>query len=215
MISSICWQWYSLDCTSTLLMGFVDKLLRPYNPPEMPGFPDRSRVEMLSSAGMLRVTITPRSKLYLVLELALLAAFVAMGWKQWPALFREQPIIFIFVAIGIISGLWYQVAGSEEIEFSQQRLMIRKDRPLWPKNLEYPLRECSELQIREPGEGESDRFSCRVRGSTFTFGADLSEEQATQIMIELQRTLPDAADQLLASGSADPFGKHFTTLKLS
>ena len=169
---------------------------------------------MLSSAGMLKVTITPNSRLYLVLELALLAAIVAMGWKQWPALFREQPAIFIFVAIGILSGLWYQVAGSEEIEFSQQRLMICKDRPLWAKNLEYPLRECSELQIRNPGEGESDRFSCRVRGSTLTFGADLTEDQAINILVELQRALPDAADQLLSFG-ADPFGKHFTTLKLS
>jgi hypothetical protein len=170
---------------------------------------------MLSSAGMLKVTITPNSRLYLVIDIALLVAFAVLGWKQWPALFREQPLISGFVAIGILSGLWYQVAGSEEIEFSQHRLTIRKDRPLWTKNLEYPLSECSELQTREPGEGESDRFSCRAEGSTITFGANLSEEQATQIMIELQRTLPYAAHQLLASRDVDSFGKHFTTLKLS
>ena len=176
--------------------------------------PDRNRVEILSASGMLRVTITPQSKLYLAIEVAITVAFVMIGWKQWPALFREQPIIFTFVALGILTGLWYQVAGSEEIEFNQERMSIRKNRPLRPRSWECPLKDCALLEIREPGEGESDRLQCKIRGTTVTFGSGLSFEQANNILIELQRALPQAAHQLLAGGT-NPFGKHFTTLNLS
>ncbi|MBZ5507601.1 MAG: hypothetical protein LAO78_19235 [Acidobacteriia bacterium] len=47
-------------------------------------------------------------------------------------------------------------------------------------------------------------------------GASLVSSHAAldNILVELQRVMPEAAHQLL-SGGADPFGKHFTTLKLS
>jgi hypothetical protein len=175
----------------------------------------RRKVEIESASGTLRVTITPQFSIWVILEIAGFLAFFVLVWKQSPNFYREHPLFCALFGLGMLRGLWYQVSGSEEIEFSQQRLMIRTDRPLWPKSWEAPLQDCANLQTHEPSEEHSNRFSCRVGGSTVTFGKDLSPEQADEIMIELQRALPDVADRLLASGAGDPYGKHFTTLNLS
>jgi hypothetical protein len=170
-------------------------------------------MEMVSASGVLRITITPQLSLWILLEAAVVVAIVAMGWKQWPQFYHEQPVVTVLFLLGLLSGLWYQIAGSEEIEFNQQTLRIRKNRPLRPKTLEFALRNCSQLGVHEPREGQSDRLCCKANGSTVTFGSDLTEAQASQILVELQRVMPEAADQLFA-GAADPFGKHFTLLNL-
>jgi hypothetical protein len=171
------------------------------------------KVEMLSASGILRVTITPQFNVWVVVELVGFIAFFAILWKQSPNFYRENPVFWTLFLLALLRGFWYQVSGSEEIEFSQQRLLLHKDRPLWPLNREYPLAECSGLQTLEPSEDNSDTLSCRVGTTRVTFGANLSSEQADSIIIELQRALPDAADQLLSSPQV--FGKHFTTLNLS
>jgi hypothetical protein len=173
----------------------------------------RCKVEIVSASGVLRLTITPQVNIVVILELAALISIVAMGWKQWPSFYHQQPFFCILFGLGILSGFWYQLTGSEEIEFNQDRMVIRKNHPMRTKSWESPLQECTLLEIRQPGEGESDRLSCNIRGDTVTFGADLSFDQATDILVELQRALPDAAHQLLARCD-DPFGKHFTNLNL-
>jgi hypothetical protein len=173
----------------------------------------RCKVETLSSSGVLRVTITPQLNIFIALEAAAIIAIALIGWKDLPAFYHQQPVFCILFGLGLLGGFWYQITGSEEIEFNQDRLTIRKNRPMRTKTWEHPLHHCMRLEIREPGEGESDRLSCNIRGDTVTFGADLSFEQATDILVELQRVLPDAAHQLLAR-TDDPFGKHFTTLNL-
>jgi hypothetical protein len=173
----------------------------------------RCKVEILSAAGLLRVNITPQLNIFTVLEIAVLIAIVLIGWKEWPTFYRQQPVVCILFGFGLLGTFWYQITGSEEIEFNQNRLTIRKNRPINTKTWESPLWDCMLLEIREPGEGESDRLSCKIHGNTLTFGADLSFEQANNILVELQRTLPEAADRLLSSAD-DPFGKHFTTLDL-
>ena len=176
-------------------------------------FPARRKVEMMSASGVLRVTISAQANIYLVIEVGMIATILAIGWKQWPAFYHQHPVFCILSGLGLLSGLWYQIAGSEEIEFNQQYLIIRKNRFIWPRASEYPLRDCNELEIWDNSDS-AEKLKCRVRGSTITFGTELSEEQANNILAELQRVMPEAAHQLL-SGGADPFGKHFTTLKLS
>jgi hypothetical protein len=159
------------------------------------------------------VTISPQANIHLVIEVAIVSAIVAIGWKQWPAFYHEHPVFCILSGLGLLSGLWYQIAGSEEIEFNQQSLTIRKNRFIWPRTSEYPMQECNQLETCDNSDS-SERLRCRVRGRSITFGTELNEEQANNILAELQRVLPDIAHQLLGGGP-DPFSKHFTTLKLS
>jgi hypothetical protein len=179
----------------------------------------RCKVEMLSASGVLRVIITPQINVFVVLEIAVFAAILIGGWREWTKFYVEQPLFSILFggsfALSLLGAIWYQIAGSEEIEFRQTGVLIRKDRPLRTKQYELSLKECTQLQVHDPGEGESDRLQCLARGERLTLGADLTEDQAINILVELQRALPDAADQLLNLGGADAFGKHFTTLKLS
>jgi len=176
------------------------------------------KIEILTASGVFSVTLTPQLNAGVVVLTALFFGVVLIGWQQGPAFFQYPPgwgIVFGFtLGISVLGGIWYQIAGSEEIEVSPQRLMVRKNHPVWPKTWEAPLQECSRLAIREPGGTDSDTFSCRLGGKTVTFGAGLNSEQADSILIELQRALPEAADWLLNSAD-DPFGKHFTILKLS
>lgn len=176
------------------------------------------KVEILSASGVFSVTLTPQLNAFLVVITAVFLAVGLIGWQQWPEFFQHHRTWCFLFGFGfgysILGGIWYQIAGSEEIEVSGQRLMVRKDHPLWPKTWEGPLQKCSRLATREPGGADSDTLTCRIRGKTVTFGAGLNSEQADSILIELQRALPKAADWLLNSAD-DPFGKHFTILKLS
>ena len=173
----------------------------------------RCKVEILSASGVLRVIITPQISGLIILDAAIGIAIAVMGWKQWPVLFHENPVSFILGLTGLLGALWYQLGGSEEIEVDTQQLIIRKNRPGWPRSWEYSVRECSLLEIREDSRDNSDRFQINAGSTTITFGRHLSSKQADDIISELQRALPDTARHLLAG--TDPFGKHFTTLKLS
>jgi len=177
------------------------------------------KVEMQSASGILRVIITPQFNVSVVLEVAVFAGILIVGWRGWTKFYVKEPLFSIAFAgsfvLSTLGWFWYQIAGSEEIEFRQTGVLIRKNRPLRTKQYEFSLKECTELQIHAPGEGESDGLQCLARGRRLTFGNGLSKEQAINILVELQRALPDASDQLLRFAGADPYGKHFTTLKLS
>lgn len=172
------------------------------------------KVEILSASGVFSVTLTPQLNAFVVVGTALFFGIVLIGWQQWPEFIQHQAVWFFMLGFSLLGGIWYQIAGSEEIEVSRQRLMVRKKHPLWPKTWEAPLQECTRLATREPGGADSAALTCRIGGKTVTFGAGLNSEQADSILIELQRALPEAADWLLKSAD-DPFGKHLTTLKLS
>jgi uncharacterized membrane protein len=172
------------------------------------------KVEIQSGSGVFSVTLTPQLNAGIVVLTALFFCVVLIGWQRWPGFIQHQASSFFMLGFIVLGAIWYQIAGSEEIEVSRQRLIVRKNHPLWPKTWEAPLQECSRLATREPGGADSDTLTCRIRGKAVTFGAGLIPEQSDSILIELQRALPEASDWLLKSAD-DPFGKHLTTLKLS
>ena len=182
----------------------------------MQGFKRESEIEILGASGMLRVTIKPKSGPSLfVLQAACLAAFIYFGWNGWRSFHGEGPLWFTLLLVGIASSLWFQLSGSEEIEFDGQRqvLAIRRRVLGWPRTREFSLNAVSALEPRYAEEDTNpDGLRCKVGFGTITFGKGVNAEQADRILAELQRSLPDAAHQLLAG--SDPFGKHFTTLKL-
>jgi hypothetical protein len=170
-----------------------------------------SEVEMLGGSGMLRVNITPALSSVVYLEAMALAGILLVGWRSMAADFREHPIRYSFYLLGLLSTLWYQIAGSEEIEFDAQRVMIRKNRPWWRQTREYPMETCNGLEVLDTDD--RNRFSFKAAGITVSFGRDLSASQADEILDELQRVLPDVSHRLLAGN--DVFSRHFTLLKLS
>jgi hypothetical protein len=183
----------------------------------MHGFKRASEIQILGASGMLRVTVKPKSgPSLLVLQAGALAVFIYFGWNRWLSFYRREPIFFIFLAVGIASSLWFQLSGSEEIEFDGQRqiLAIRRRVLGWPLTREFSLDQVSALEPRYADENNNpDGLRCKVGIRTITFGKGINAEQADRILAELQSALPDAAHRLLAG--TDPFGKHFTTLKLS
>jgi hypothetical protein len=182
----------------------------------MQWFKKESEIEILGASGMLRVTVKPKFRpSLLVFQAGCLAAFIYFGWNRWLAFVREEPVYSTMFAVGIASSLWYQLSGSEEIEFDGQRkvLAIRRSIFGWPRTGEYALDDVTALEPRDAEDNNSDGLRCKVGSRPITFAKGVNAEQADRILAELQRALPDAAHQLLAGN--DPFGKHFTTLKLS
>ena len=175
----------------------------------------RCKVEMQSASGMVRVTITPQFNAVLVLEAAVGLATCAAAWTTITAPAYQRMIVCGLIGLFVFGMIWNELKGAEEIVFSRDTLAVKRTRPLDPKMFEFPLTACMQMELHTPGEGESEKLRCRVRGDLVTFGADLTEEQAINILVEVQRSLPDDADYLFASPDAVPFGKHFTTLNLS
>ena len=175
----------------------------------------RRKVEMLSAPGLLRVTITPQFSVILVAVAAMGIAMCVVVWTTTPAPTYQRAILCGLIGVFVSSLIWNELKGSEEIEFSRDRFAVRRTRPLSPKMFEFPLTACMQMELHSPGEGESEKLRCSVRGDRVTFGEDLTEDQAINILVELQRALPNEADHLFASRDIAPFGKHFTTLKLN
>ena len=173
----------------------------------------QSEVEMMGGSGMLRVNITPALSVMVYMEAAVLAALLLFGWRYLTAHFSEHPIKYPLYLLGLLSTLWYQIAGSEEIEFDAQRLVIRKNRPWWRQSREYPVETCTGLKVCDTDDDNRDRFSVKTGGTTVKFGRDLSTSQAYDILDELHKALPDVSRQLLQRN--DPFTSHFILLNLS
>src|SRR5262245_4074086 len=119
---------------------------------------ERCRVDILSASGILRVTITPQFNLGVGLDAALFLVIAVVAWNQWPMQNPGQLVFAIVYTLAILGWFGYQLAGSEEIEFNQQCLSIRRNRPLRSKTVEYPLRDCTRLEIYTPGKNESNRL---------------------------------------------------------
>jgi len=174
-----------------------------------------SEVEIQRASGMLRVTVKPkRNPILLFVEVGVIAAFVYLKWNRLPAMFQRDPIYWTLLGLGVVTSLWFQLSGSEEIEFDGQRqlLVIRRSLLGWPRTWEYVFPDICALGRREPTDNNPDGLTCRWNGRTITFAKGISSEQADDVLSELQQALPDAAHGLMAGG--DPFGKHFIALNL-
>ena len=170
-------------------------------------------MEISTTSGVLRVIVHPaKSWLIILLELvglAVVATFIHNSWAQAPNVLRGT---MVFALASGTAGLIFQFSGTEIIEIDTNRISLAKDVHGWERKREYELKECRELEWMEGSEGRSQGLQFKIGWRTITFGKDLTENQAIQILTALQQTLPSAAQQLCSY----PGGKeHFITLGLS
>jgi uncharacterized membrane protein len=175
-------------------------------------FKGRCEIEMLGGCGSLQVNIRPVMGPAFYLEIATLAVILLFGWKTLPATFHDHPIDTTCFFAALLSTLWYQITGSEEIEFDPQRLVVRKNLAWGPQTREYRLDTCDALEVLDEKKDGPDRFSLNAAGRTVSFGRNLSVEQAYKVLDELKKALPDVSYRLLQNG--DYFSKRLTLLNL-
>jgi len=175
-------------------------------------FEHRSEMEMMGNYGRLQVNIRPALSWVVCMEAVVLAGFLLMGWSHLLKAFHDHPIETPLLLIGLVSGLWYQMAGSEELEFDSQHLVIHKNRPWWRQTHEYPLDTCTALEVRDDRSKDRDRFRMLAAGRHVSFGRDLNAQQAHDLLDELEKAMPGASYRLLKKD--DPFTRNFTLLNL-
>jgi hypothetical protein len=170
------------------------------------------RIEISSGSGVLRVTVHPaRSWLAILIELGVLAAFATFISGNWARLSYEFRGVFLFVLVAAVAGLLFQFSGTETIEIDKNKIALGKDTHGWERKREYGLNECRELEWAEGTEDTPQRLRFKIGWRTVTFGNNLTENQAIEILTALQQALPNVAQQLCSY----PEGKkHFITLAL-
>ena len=170
----------------------------------------RRKIEISNISGLVRVTIRPSLHWFWALfEIAGLLFFSQVIYRNWHALGPANRALFTFALISSALSLLYVQTGSEIIEFAPERLTITKELRGWERKRDYQIEDCSELQLHEHSESDRDGLECKVGWKRITFGRNISEEEAVEILTALQRTLPGVAQKLcsLPAGS-----KHFITL---
>jgi hypothetical protein len=171
-----------------------------------------ANVEIVAVSGTLQITIRPRLRWWiLALEFALLAVFVYQTKTTWPKMELISKVLFVWVEVAAVVGILYEISGSEVIEFTSDRLIIRKEVLGYPRTSEHPLDKCSDLQVNGQNRGQKG-LQRKIGWRTTHFGKYLSEEQAIQIIVELQRSLPEVSAKIGADSSSS--AKKFTWLKL-
>lgn len=148
------------------------------------------------------------------LEAAGIVAFSFVTVRDWATMALWLRALLVWAIVTATVGWFYQLSGSETIEFSEQKLTTTKETLGWNRTREYPVDNCRELEWREPsGEGDSGGLKCKIGWRTITFANHISEDEAQEILTALQANLPDVAQQMCAM--PDSGRKHFTTLNLS
>ncbi len=168
--------------------------------------------EITSASGTLRVTITPKPHWFsLLIEAVALVFFCIYTFRQWAAMQLWFRALLLW---GIGSGavaVFYQLSGTELIEFDSQKLVINKQVLGWNRVSEYPISDCSELEARTPTENNGSGLQCKVGWRKIKFGDYITQDEAIEILTALQSSLPDVAQKL----GATPEGKkHIITLGL-
>jgi hypothetical protein len=172
-------------------------------------------IDIVVASGTLRVTINPRPAwIVMLLEAVGILVFGAITVRDWATREWWFRYLLLWAVASATVGWFYQLSGSETIEFSAQKLAISKETFGWNRTREYPVATCRELEWREQsGEGDTTGLQCKVGWRTIKFAHHISEDEALEIVTALQTNLPDVAQQMCAM--PDSSKKHFTTLNLS
>ena len=171
------------------------------------------KVEIVAASGRLRVTIQPKPSLFLMLfEAAGIIVCLVIAIREWSVLSYLLRALLAWVECSTVVAWFYQLSGSEEVEFDSQKLTVRKNTFAWQGTKEYSVLDCRELEWEAPSKHERQGLKCKSGWRTIHFGDYVSEVQANQIMTALQETLPDVFRTM---GPMPSFGKSFVTLGLS
>jgi hypothetical protein len=121
-------------------------------------------------------------------------------------------LVIVAGSFGFLSGIAFEFFVTQIIEFSAQELVISKDFRGWERWQVYPRAECSQLEwIPNASNSEDFGLRCKVGRRTIRFAKGISESESLEILIALQKYLPDVAHRILAVAKSD---EHFITLGL-
>ena len=169
-----------------------------------------AKVDILATSGVLRVTVSPRQHwLWILSEAVLIVVSTKYALRYWVAMPSMMRLFSVWGIGGAVVAWFYQLSGSELIEFDAKGVRIRKDILGWERIREYRIEDCSSLEPHVKGEGDEFGLQCKVGWRTVRFAEYISEDQANEILSTLQKELPDVAAKLEAGPA------HFTTLGLS
>ncbi len=143
--------------------------------------------------------------------IVIFGVFIFRGWASMQLWYRA---LLTCAVSSAVAGWFYQLSGSEIIEFDAQKLSISKDILGWNRTSEYSINDCSQLEWRETtsGEGDVNGLQCKVGWRTLKFAQYISEDEAIEVLTALQTNLPDVAQRICEM--QDTIKKHFTTLNL-
>jgi len=171
-------------------------------------------VEMVAASGMLRVTVNPKPAWPLMCAEAVgIVVFAVFAFRGWASMTVWLRAVLVW-AIGSACVAWfYQLSGSETIEFDPQKLVVTKHILGWHRTREYSIADARDLEWREPtGEGDTYGLQCKVGWRMVRFGEYIAQNEAIEVLTALQTNLPDVAQQMFTTSASK---KHFTTLDLS
>jgi hypothetical protein len=169
-----------------------------------------AKIDIVAASGVLRVTVRPKPHwLWMLFEAVFLVVFGGSALRYWAAMTMMSKVLFVWVIGGAVVAWFYQLSGYEVIEFNAEGVRIRKDILGWERLREYRTEDCRSLEPHVQGEGDVYGLQCKVGWRTVRFAEHISEDQANEILVALQRELPGVAGKLEASPT------HFTTLDLN
>ena len=164
----------------------------------MAAWKQKVNFEITPISGALRVSI--RAEPYLlgaVLQAAIVSVVVWMASRTFLSLPRFQQG-FLALAVGsAVAGIAQMLRRSEHtVEFTSEKLRIKRLFLGLPRTSEYAVDKCSDLAWRVPDDESGCTLECKVGFRKVKFGANVSEQQAQEILAALQRHLPDVAKRM-------------------
>jgi len=170
-------------------------------------------IDISTSSGILRVTLHPsRSLLVVICESIVILSFGFMTYRYWGNMSPLFRVLFVLGTLSGVAALVFQLSGTEIIEFSSEKLTVRKEIHGWERKREYRINECRELEWMQGAEDTPQSLQFKTGWGIVTLGENLSENQAIEILVALQQSVPEAAQQLCSYPGSK---KHFITLGLS
>jgi hypothetical protein len=176
-------------------------------------FDQRPQIDISSSSGILRVTMHPRARWYVLPVMFVVEVFVGYSvlreWATANILFRS---IVVAGALGLLTATAFEFFVTQIIEFSAKQLSFCKEFHGWERRRSYAMEECSRLEWHsERGESQLSGLKCKVGWRTIQFAKGLSEEESSQIFAALQTYLPEVFRALCSTPKSE---EHFITLGL-
>lgn len=173
-------------------------------------FTVHANLEMRALSGTVRVKIRIGQT-----WVAVLSEIAFFGWLLWTTAHKWEESLWarLIAGWGLLTAavaLFYFLTSSEVIEFDQNSLTIRKNLLGWQRTLQYSIEECSELSWRNQEERGEAALECKVGWRTIKFARYATEEDARNILVLLQKELPEIATKMTRSAEG-----HYTQLGLN
>src|ERR1700733_2801979 len=136
-------------------------------------FKRTAKIDIVASSGILRVTIPPRRRWFLIL--AVIAAdvvFAAIIYSNWATTSVGIRIVFICGIISSAFSLSYQLLVTQIIEFDSLRLTVCKEFHGLERKREYQVADCSDLEWVRTAKGRSEGLQCKIGWRKVMVGKD-------------------------------------------